>query len=91
MKLFVLLVVVLLFVIWKKYQKRLSEQDSQDAQSPAGESPASRPPTPARPSAAPARELLPCRVCGVHADKASLSLSAGGRYVCVLHREDSPS
>jgi len=71
MKLFILLVVVLLFVIWKKYQKRLGEQDSQDAASPA-------------------RELLPCSVCGVHADKASLSLTTQGRYVCVQHREDRP-
>ncbi len=76
MKVFVLLIVVLLFVLWKKYQKQLKDHQRQDPGSPTGSA--------ANPQA---RELLPCSVCGVHADKASLGLNAQGQYVCANHHQ----
>jgi hypothetical protein len=76
MKVFVLLIVVLLFVLWKKYQQQLKGHRPQDPGSPTGSA-----------GAPLARELLPCSVCGVHADKASLGLNAQGQYVCATHHQ----
>jgi hypothetical protein len=79
MKVFVLLIVVLLFVLWKKYQQQLKDRQRQDPGPPSGSA--------ATPKA---RELLPCSVCGVHADKASLGLNAQGQYVCTAHGQSGP-
>jgi hypothetical protein len=82
MKLFVLLIVILLFVLWKKYQKRLEDLKAQ------GRDASSQPNANQAASSPAILELLPCSVCGVHSDKSSLSLNANGQFVCDQHRHD---
>jgi len=77
MKLFVLLIVVLLFVVWKKYQHQQENTPREEANPNSDQAGQTGPK-----GANPARKLLPCSLCGVHVDQATLSLNAQGEYIC---------
>jgi hypothetical protein len=82
MKLFVLLVVLFLFILWKKNQRRQSLfKDAFFSQNPF-DPPGQGPQSPNDPNV---MELLPCAICGVHAAKNALKKNGRGEYVCPKH------
>ena len=92
MKLFVLLVVILLFVLWKKNQtrqktwgERLNETLKEGLfkkDSPFNNSTTT--PRNAN-SAQTVDELIACSVCGVHTPKSQLVLGRNQQYQCAKH------
>jgi hypothetical protein len=82
MKLFVLLLVLFLFILWKKNQRRQSLfKDSFFSENPFD--PKAQGPRPTEDPSV--MELLPCAVCGVHAAKNHLKKNSRGQYVCPNH------
>jgi hypothetical protein len=82
MKLFVLLLVLFFFILWKKNQRRQSLfKDAFFAQNPFEPNAQAN-----RPAEDPSvMELLPCSVCGVHVTKNQLKKNGRGEYVCPKH------
>jgi hypothetical protein len=82
MKLFVLLLVLFLFILWKKNQRRQSLfKDAFFTQNPFD---ASAKATQSQTDDA-VIELLPCAVCGVHASKNRMKSNGRGQFVCHEH------
>ncbi len=88
MKLFVLLLVIVLFVLWKKNKARshtfkdglFTKKDPMGR----GSSDGSKKPTSATPSAG-MDELIACAICGLHTPKSQMVPGPEHRYQCAKH------
>ena len=87
MKLFVLLLVIVLFILWKKNKNKSDAlKDGLFKQGPG--KPASNDSPEgfhAAPSPGHVDELISCSICGVHVPKTQLVLSAKDQYQCAKH------
>lgn len=88
MKVFVLLLVIVLFILWKKNKnKREAPKDRLFNPGPDMKKPQ---PSSERfqghPPSDQVDELIACCVCGVHVPKSQLELIAHEQYQCAKHR-----
>ena len=72
MKLFVLLLVIVLFILWKKNKNKKDALMKGPQASPQGLEQVD--------------ELIACCVCGIHVPKSQLVLVAHDQYQCAKHR-----
>ena len=87
MKLFVLLLVIVLFILWKKNKARSHTfKDGLFTKNPLerGSSQRSKKTQADAPSAG-LDELIACAICGLHTPKSQMVLGAQQRYQCAKH------
>lgn len=87
MKLFVLLLVIVLFILWKKNKNKSDAlKDGLFKQGPGKPRSNDKPESfHASPSPGQVDELIACSICGVHVPKAQLVLGAKDQYQCAKH------
>jgi len=86
MKLFVLLLVIVLFILWKKNKARSHTfKDSLFKKDPLGRSPSEGSQKKQGETSAAVDELIACALCGLHTPKSQMVLGSQHRFECAKH------